>query len=90
MRSDTVAEVGNGERVIVSKMEPCGVMPRGSVVRGGGGGVGGGSAGGRQCGSGPGGGAGATSSGWVDASVGGNWLNEPLHPREEGSTTGAS
>ncbi len=26
----------------------------------------------------------------LDVSVEGSWLNEPLHPREEGSTTGAS
>ena len=85
-----MAEVGKGERVMVSKMEPCGVTRHRSVVRGRGGRAGGGSAGGRQCGSGPGGGTGTTSSEWVDASVEGNWLNEPLHPCEEGSTTGAS
>jgi len=53
-----VAEVGKGERVMVSKMVPCGVMLHESVLSGRGGGL----AGGRQCGSGPGGGTGTTLS----------------------------
>ncbi len=35
-------------------------------------------------------GAGFTSSEELDVSVEGSWFNKPLHPREEGSTTGLS